>query len=232
MLRKLASDTAVYGLSTILGRLINYALVPIHTGLLTEGGYGIVAIFYSLAAFLNVLYTYGMETSFFRFASKEDGKPQQWYSVALSSLVISTILFSGIIILFAPQIGALLGYENSEKYVIWFALLIAIDTIVALPFAKLRIEKKAKKFATIKIVNILITVGLNLFFFWFCADIHKGEYLTQLQPFVNSFYNPELGLGYAFLANLLSNALLIPLLYKELLQFRFTLDWAILKKTV
>lgn len=229
MLKRLVSETAIYGISSILGRLINYILVPLHTGLFSPGGYGIVSIFYAWAAVLNIVYTYGMETSYFRHINKEATDSQKIFRAALTSLIITALFFSGLIIAGAVPIADFLGFAGSERYVVWFALLIAADNIAVIPFAKLRHEKKAVQFASIRIVNILLNVALNYFFLYICPAIHAGEYLTGLQPFVNSFYEPDLGLGYAFLANLIASLLLLPMLAPFCLNFRFSLDLTVLR---
>jgi O-antigen/teichoic acid export membrane protein len=206
MLKKLLSDTAVYGVSSILARIINYALVPLHTAVFATGSYGIISEFYAYAALLNVLFTYGMETAYFRFAAKKANNPELIYNQSLSLLLVSTLLLSGTLLIFASPIAALLGYTGQSEYVVWFALLIGVDTITVIPFARLRLEGKAKTFALLKTANILVNVGLNYFFF------------------TTSFYRPEIGIGYAFIANLIANALFIPMLWRYFYVFRFSFD--------
>lgn len=220
MLKKLASETAIYGLSSIVGRLVNYILVPIHTKIFETSIYGIVSIMYSWAAVLNVVFSYGMETTFFRFASKKEVDSQKVFNQILTNLIISTVVFGSALYFAAPSIATYLGFEGAERFVRWFAMLISIDALVAIPFAKLRLEKRPVKFATIKLINIFLNVGLNYFLLIICKDIHQGEYLLSLQPLINSFYDPSAGLDYVFISNLIANALLIPLLIKEFLQFR------------
>jgi O-antigen/teichoic acid export membrane protein len=222
VLKKLAGETALYGLSSIVGRLLNYLLVPLHTAVFATAEFGVNAKLYAYVAFLNVLYTYGLETAYFRFASK--AKDDNYYNVALTSIILSSSLLSGIIIIFSPQIASALGYPDRDQLVRWLAIIVAIDAIVAIPFAKLRLEKKAKTFALARMANILLTVFLNIFFLIFCKDIYEGKYLQSLKPLVETIYFPSLGIGYIVLSNLIANAAFFLLLYRSFLQFRFRLD--------
>jgi len=229
MLKRLASETALYGGTTILVRLINYALVPLHTGVFQSDSYGIVSEFYAWATVFNVIYSYGMETAYFRFATKKGGNPQELFNQILSLLIVTSVCLSGFLILFSGEIAYLMGYPNGQQFVTWFALLFAIDAIVAIPFAQLRILHKAKRFAVAKILSIVAVFLLNLFFLIACRDIYAGKYLVGLQPLINTFYDPQMGLGYAFLANLLGNASLLLILWPSFKKLRFTLNFAAVK---
>ncbi|QHT71362.1 lipopolysaccharide biosynthesis protein [Rhodocytophaga rosea] len=227
VLKKLAGETALYGLSSIVGRLLNYLLVPLHTAVFAPAEFGVNAKLYAYVAFFNVLYTYGLETAYFRFASK--AKDENYYNVALSSIILSSSLLSGLIIILSPQIANALGYPDRDHLVRWLAIIIAIDAIVAIPFARLRLQKKAKTFALARMANILLTVFLNIFFLIFCKDIYEGKYLQSLKPLVETIYFPSLGIGYIVLSNLIANAAFFLLLYRSFLQFRFRLDKQILQ---
>lgn len=200
-LRALASQTAVYGLSTMVGRMLNYLLVPLYTRLFVPAEYGVVTDLYALVAFLNVVYTYGMETAYFR-------KVQQGgvgvYATAFWSLTASSVLFSGLLLLGAPVLAGLLQYPEHPEYVRWFALILAFDTLATLPFARLRQEQKALRYAGIRLFNIGLNVGLNLFFLIACPWLLQKGIATEV---LSSIYQPELGVGYIFLSNLLANAL-------------------------
>jgi len=231
VLKKLAGETALYGVSTILGRTLNWALVPLHTYIFVHPEQLASNIeLYSWVALLNVFYTYGMETAFFRFASRQSGDKMTYFNQATTALIVSSLCFSSMLILFSSQIVGWLDYKGEEMNVVWLALVIAIDAIVSIPFARLRIEKKAKKFVTVKIINIAANVGLNLFFLVLCRDIHQSNYLTFLKPLIDSFYNPELGPGYIFLANFLANALFLVLLRDGFRGYRFGWDFVIFKE--
>jgi O-antigen/teichoic acid export membrane protein len=222
VLKKLAGETAMYGLSSIVGRLLNYLLVPLHTAVFLPGEFGVNAKLYAYVAFLNVLYTYGLETAYFRFASKS--KDDSFYHVALTSIILTSSLLSGLIMLFSPQIADALGYPERAHLVRWLAIIVAIDAIVAIPFARLRLQKKAKQFALARVANILLTVFLNIFFLVFCKDIYEGKYLSGLQPLIRTIYYPSLGIGYIVLSNLIANAAFFLLLYRSFAFFRFRLD--------
>ncbi len=225
ILKKLASDTAVYGIGSLLGRLLNFLLFPFHTYIFETDGYGIVSIFYANAALLNVIYTYGMETAFFRFATDKKYNSDEVYKLSLTSIFITSFFLSGILIFSTSSLTHFLHFPNAKTYIFWFVGILAIDAILAIPFAKLRLEGKAKKFAFTKLVNIFLNIFLNIFFLYFCRKIAEGEFLNSLQNTVKLIYNPELGVGYVFLSNLIANILIFPILGKELLQFRPILNF-------
>ncbi|GAA4014158.1 polysaccharide biosynthesis C-terminal domain-containing protein [Hymenobacter fastidiosus] len=228
--KKLVSQTAVYGVSSILGRVLTFLLVPLYTRTFAPAEYGVVTELFSYVAFFNILFTYGMETTYFRFANQPGADRQALYSKVFSLLLVSSILFSGLFMLLASPITSVLHYPpGQEQYIIWLALIMGVDAATAIPFARLRLENKARKVATVRFLNILVNVGLNLFFIVLCRDVAAGKYLPQLRPLVMLVYNPALGVGYVFLANLIANALYIPLLWRELSDFRFRLDFTGLK---
>ena len=161
VLKKLAGETASYGISTILGRSLNFLLVFIHTAAFLPEDLGINVKLYSYVAVANILYTYGMETAFFRFAAEDKTR---YYNLIQTALLVTSTIFSGVLILFSSSIITNLGYPHRELDLICLAVLIWIDSITAIPFARLRLEKATKKFVAAKIINILINVGLNIFF--------------------------------------------------------------------
>ena len=222
ILKKLASETALYGLPSILGRSINFLLVLVHTFAFAPAESGILTELYLYIAFLNIIYTYGMETSYFRFANQFD--PQYYYNLILSAVIASSFFFSGLIFIFSKAIALALHYPSKGIFIIWLAIIVAIDAIVAIPFARLRFEKKAKWFASVRMINILMNVGLNLFFLIFCRNVYEGKYLIFLKPLINHIYFPGLGVGYVFLANLFANLLFIPLLFRQFLTFKFQFE--------
>jgi O-antigen/teichoic acid export membrane protein len=227
ILKKLASETALYGVSSILGRLINYALVPLHTSVFVRPGEQAVLIsLFAFVAVLNVIYTYGMETAYFRFASREKDKAVHYYNLVQTAIIITSCVFSGVLILLDTPIMNALNYEGQELYLDWFAIIVAIDAIVSIPFARLRLEKKPKAFVKARVSNILINVGLNFFFLWFCKHIYQGDFLLFLQPVIELIFDPHYLVGYVILANLIANALFFWLLWGVLRDFQFTFDTA------
>ncbi len=225
--KKLAGETASYGISTILGRSLNFLLVFIHTKVFMPDDMGINNKLYSYVAVANIIYTYGMETAFFRFAAEDKSK---YYNIIQSAITISSITFSGILIVFSSPIITYLGYAGKETYLIWLALIIAIDAITAIPFARLRLEKQTKRFVKAKIINILINIFLNIVFLLVFKRIAEGEYFITLQPIAEKLYNPKIGAGYIFLANLIANASFFYFLRPEFRDFKFQFDKEEFKK--
>lgn len=202
-LKKLASQSATYGLSTIVGRFLNYLLVPLYTNVFTTGEYGVVTELYSYVAFLAVLFTYGMETAFFRFASKHKEEFKSWYSTAFYSLLFSSLGFGLLLLIFIQPISGLIGYETHHDYLWLFFGVLFFDTLAAIPFARLRLNNRPFRFAGIKLAGILINIFLNVFF---------------LFPLLNQApqANTEEGVLWVFRANFLSSAAVFVLLFNLL----------------
>ncbi len=230
-LKKLASQTAYYGLSSILGRMLNYALVPLHTRILTSQlDYGIVGELYSYVSFLNIIFLYGMETAFFRFATRDKGAEQTWYSNAFTSVLTSSVILTGLMIFFSGDILQWLQPEGSpavylQEYVIYFALVLGLDAISAIPFAKLRLDNRPLKFAGIKVFGIAVNVLLNVFFLVYCPYALKQD----ASSWVASIYTEGRPLHYIFLANVVASVAPLILLYREILSARIRIHWQQLK---
>jgi O-antigen/teichoic acid export membrane protein len=223
VLKKLAGETALYGVSSILGRAIYWFLVPLHTYVfLRPGELSSNTELYSWVALFNVVYTFGMETAFFRFANRSPEHRQAYFNQALTAIILVSLVFSGLLIIAAPTLSDLLDYPGESSNIIYLAIIVAIDAVVAIPFARLRLEKKAKKFVQIKIINIVINVVLNVFFLLICRDISLGKYFPSLQPLGAFLYRPEIGPGYIFIANLIANACFLILLKDAFKGFKFT----------
>lgn len=223
MLKKLLGDTAIYGLSSILGRTLNYALVPLHTKVFEPGEFGKFTEFYAYIAFLNVIFTYGLETSFFRFATKESGQMNRYFNLTQTAIFITTIA-GGLVIYFSSRgIASALEYPEQAHIVKWLVLILCIDTLVAIPFARLRLLGEAKKFATFRMSSIAVNVGLNVFFLWLIPVLLENGYFTTEE--IRWFYNPSWGVEYVFLANLMANALFLLFFLPTWASFRFTFSW-------
>jgi O-antigen/teichoic acid export membrane protein len=218
--KKLASQTAIYGLSSVLGRMLNYLLVPLYTSVFLPAEYGIVTELYAYVAFLNILFIYGLETAYFRFSSQEKG--YNYFNLAFTSILISSIIFSGVIWLFSDSIAQTLEYPDKAHFVQWLAAILAIDAIVAIPFARLRQNGKAYHFAVFKLSNIGVNIFLNIFFIILCPLILKD----YPQSFIRHIYNPELGVGYVFLSNLIANGLYLLFFFKDWVKIKFTFNTA------
>ncbi|UOQ98249.1 polysaccharide biosynthesis C-terminal domain-containing protein [Hymenobacter sp. 5317J-9] len=228
--KKLASQTAVYGVSSIVGRVLSYLLTPVYTAAFAAAEFGVVTGVYAYVSFLNVLFTYGMETTYFRFANRPGTDRRDLYDRVLSLLLLSTVVLTIVLILLAKPLLAMLGIPpGHEQYGVWMALILGLDALAAIPFARLRLENKARKFATIRLVNIVVNVGLNLFFLVFCPAVASGKWLPGLQPLVARVFDPTIGVSYVFLSNLFASGLTLLLLWREVLDFRFRLNLAFLR---
>ena len=206
-IKLLAKDTAVYGISTILGRFLNWALFPLYVKTLPPGEYGIVTDLYAFTALALVLLTYGMETGFFRFVSKEPD-PARVYANSLRALGFTSGLFILLGLLFLEPFAALLRYPTMPHLVGMLIVIVGIDAFTAVPFAYLRYQRKAKTFAAIKIGYILLSILLNLFFLVGCPLLVKWG----AGGWIEWFYRPDWGVGYIFLSNLIANLVLLPVL--------------------
>lgn len=223
-LKKLAGQTAIYGLSTIVPRFLNYLLVPFLTYKFTNPAeFGINTEIYAYISFLNVILTYGMETAFFNFVSKNENKSVV-YSTALISLLSTTTLFILLGYFTSGMIANKLGYSSNVNFIRWMVLIIATDALMAIPFARLRAEQKPLKFAFIKTANIIVNLGITFFFIQFCKTAYEQDLQNQTSSFLGKLYNPEIGIGYSFLANLLANLFSLLLLTKQFIGFTYTFD--------
>jgi O-antigen/teichoic acid export membrane protein len=226
--KKLAGQTAVYGLSSILGRILGYLLVPLYTRVFLPGEYGTVSVFYAYASFLVVVLTYGMETSFFRFNESEPDR-EKVFSTATISLVITTLVFLALATGFAGPIAAWIDYADHPEYVLWFAWFLGLDALSKIPFARLRAENKALRFAAINIANISVNFGLNLFFLLFCPFALRHESWGVLNGFIHMIYRPDWGIEYIFISNLVASSVALILLVPQFTGMTWKLDRKLLK---
>ncbi len=213
-------------MGTIIPRLLNYLLLtPFYTRIFVQGEYGIVTELYAYVAFLMVLLTYGMETAYFRFAESEKS-PARVYSTSLFSLFISSFAFIFFVTLFAQPVADLIRYSSNKEYIIYFAFIVGLDALCAIPFAKLRQQNRALRFTIIKIVNISVNIGFNLFFLVLCP------YLATENPDspVLSIYSDDVGVGYAFISNLIASIITLILLLPDILRVKFEFDTSLIKR--
>jgi O-antigen/teichoic acid export membrane protein len=223
-IRKLAGQTAIYGISSILGKTINFLLLPIYTAYLDKEALGSFTAIYALIAFLNIVFTYGMETTYFRYATGKGLDPQKVFA-QIQSLLITTSLTMGALIYFsAVPLSEWLGYQGQEHLFRWVAWILAIDAVLALPYAKLRKENKAFQFAMTKLANILLNVGFNVFFIVFCFHVWNGDIFPSLKSLVDVFYVSGWGVDYILLSNLIANALMLPVLWRLSGKFVFQIE--------
>jgi len=190
----------IYGVPSIVGRFLNLLLTPIYTYTFPESEYGILGNLLAYVAFFQVLLTYGMETSYFRFASRSD-KPNEIFSTSMVALSATSLFFVLFLSLFSKDISVWAGYPNQHIFVVWMGITVALDAITTIPFAKLRLQQKPIKFAIFKLVNIGTNIILNLFWILLCPRILANH----PESFLQYFYNPDIGIGYAFLSYLIAS---------------------------
>ena len=226
-LKSLSKDTSIYGMSSILGRFLNYLLVPLYTSNISaaSGGYGIITNLYAYTALLLVILTYGMETTFFRYANKTNEDPQKVYSSTLIMVGFTSLLFIVLVSIFLQPISGVMGYSDHSSYVWVMAATVSIDAFQCIPFAYLRYKKRPIKFAALKLLFIAFNIALNLLYFVVLPDLYKSY-----PDIIQHIYNPETGVGYAFYINLVCTASITFFFYKELTGFKYTFDKELAKR--
>ena len=226
-LKSLAKDTAIYGMSSILGRFLNYLLVPLYTAKLSaaSGGYGIITNVYAYTALLLVILTYGMETTFFRFANKEGENAQHVYSTILIAVGSTSLLFMALVFTFLHPIASFMGYDQHPSYIWVMAMTVAIDAFQCIPFAYLRQQKRPIKFATLKLLFIVLNIALNILFFAILPALY-----AQHPDTIGAIYNPTVGAGYAFYINLACTGSITFFFWKELTGFKYVFDKGLMRR--
>lgn len=210
-MKSLAKDTAIYGLSSIIGRFLNYLLVPLYTHVISaaSGGYGVVTNLYAYTALILVILTFGMETTFFRFANKEDENPHTVFSTTMAMVGFLTVLFLAIVFTFIGPIGDALGYPDHHDYILMMAAVVGLDALQAIPFSFLRYKKRPIKFAALKLLFIIMNIGLNLIYF---------VWLKKIDVF------------YVFSLNLFCTGIITFFFIPELLSIKWKVDLSLLKR--
>ena len=228
-LKSLAKDTAIYGLSSIVGRFLNYMLVPLYTAVLpvSTGGYGVVSNVYAFTALMLVLLTFGMETGFFRFANKSGEDPMKVYANSLLSVGGVSLIFVLLCLLFLQPISNLLDYGDHPEFIAMMAVVVALDSFQCIPFAYLRYKKRPVKFAAIKLLSIIGGIGLNLFFLLVCPWLN-----VHCPATISWFYDPDYLVGYIFISNLIISVVQMFFFIPELTGFAYKLDRVLLKRMV
>lgn len=224
-LKKLAGQTAIYGLSSIVGRFLNYLLVPLYTYKIAaaSGGYGIVTNVYAYTALLLVLLTFGMETTFFYFANRDEVDSRKAFSTSLSAVGIVSLVFWLICMLCSNHIASGLHYETHPEFIRIMASVVALDAFQAILFAQLRNQNRAIKFVILKLAFIICNVGLNLFIFLVAPHLYESN------PSLMSWYDPSYQVGYVFIVNLICTAAVTFGFIPELRDIRFGIDGKLLK---
>ncbi len=222
-MKTLAKETAIYGVSSIFGKLLSWFLGLYWAfGLETIAEMGVVTYSYAWVALLQVVLTYGMETGFFRFANREKN-PFTVYSTALISIATSTFIFILLAVVFLEPIASLVGPSMKPRYALMFVFIVSLDVLGAIPFAFLRFSKRPIKFAFLKLLNVALTIFFNLFFFII------SPWLANFFPNLFSWYNIANGVDYIILSNLLASAIQFILLTPHM-RIKFVFDRELLKK--
>lgn len=225
--KSLMKDTALYGLSSIIGRFLNYLLVPLYTAVMpaASGQYGVVTNFYGYTAFILVLLTFGMETTFFRFANKEGEQPMRVYSTALFTVGGLSLAFVLAGFFYLHPLAGCLGYGAHPEYFGMLLLVVAMDAFSCIPFTYLRFRQRPVKFMVLKLVNIFVNIGLNLFVFLLCPLLYREH-----PDSIAWFYDGEHLAGYVFAINLICTFVTLLLLLPELIGFRWVFDVALFRR--
>ena len=197
----LAKETAIYGVSSIVGKFLNWMLVPLYTYVLQQqSDYGIVTNLYAWTALLLVILTYGMETGFFRFANKSGENPQTVYSTSLLTIFSTSALFAIACVIWQTPIAQALGYPEHSEFIAMLGIVVAMDAFSSIPFAYLRYKKHPIQFAVLKLLFVFLNIALNLFFLVLCPKIQDWGIIA-------SWYNPNYGVGYVFVANIIATSI-------------------------
>lgn len=222
ILKKLAGESAIYGLSTILGRLINYALVPLYTAVFQPEAFGVYSVLYAYTAFLQIVFTFGMETAYFRYSSK-DFEERKVFNQIFGLVFLLAVLLSSAIYLNSVNIAAILDYPRHIMEIQLLALILGVDAICAIPFTRLRYKNKAWTFAIIKLLNILINVGLNCFFYLYLPRYPELSLSLGISLASGS-------IGFVFISNIIASLFSFLMLSPVVLSWRPTFDKGFIKK--
>ena len=228
-LKTLFKDTALYGMSSIVGRFLNYLLVPLYTAKIaaSSGGYGVITNVYAYTALLLVILTFGMETTFFRFVNKEGANPMRTYSTVLIMVGSVALLFVALVLAFINPVSSFMGYYAHEEYVAVMAACVAIDAFQCIPFAYLRYKHRPWKFVALKMLFIVLNITLNIVYFVVLPAMYSNP---STHGFAASVYDPNVGVGYVFRLNLFCTAIITFFFWKELTGFRWVFDKILFRK--
>lgn len=225
-IKKLAGQTLWYGAPRILARFLNFGISLLGFRLFNPNESYAFTQIYAVVPFLNILFTYGLETSYFRFAQTNDR--QKLYNTLNVSIIATTVLFTALLFIFKSPITDFIEMKAHPEYVTWMIGIVFFDTLYTLPMSKLRLEERPRKFAFINVFSILLNICIVIFFYYIAAPAHAKDPYT----FLGSCYDPEVGIGYFIIANLVASGVSLLLLYKEFAVFRFRFDFSLWKKVM
>ena len=226
-MKTLAKDTAIYGLSSIIGRFLNYLLTPLYTYKLSaaSGGFGVITNVYAYTALLLVILTYGMETAFFRFANKDGEDPKKVFSTAMWSVLTTSVVFVALVLGFIGPVSDFMGYPDHPFFIWSMAIVVALDAFQSIMFAYLRYGKRPLRFAFLKLLFIFLNIGLNLLFFVVLPWLY-----AKSPELAGKVYDPAVGIGYAFGVNLFCTSSITFFFWKEIRCMRDGFDFSLLKR--
>lgn len=223
--KKLGGQAVVYGLGNIVPRLLNYAVLTFYyTRRFSIEEFGVITELYAYVAILLVLLTYGMETGLFKFSVGKIDR-NVVYSTSLVSVITTSLLFSVLVLVLRTHIATLIGYRGNPEYIVYLGITLSLDAVASIVFAKLRIENKVRRFATLKIINVVVTI---FFVFLFLEILPAIKAINEASWYVHKFKSIEV--GYVFIANLLASLVVLILLMKDHHSFRLKVNFLLLKK--
>ena len=225
-MKKLAKETAMYGVSSILGKFLNWMMVPLYTYVLASSAdYGIVTNLYAWTALLLVMLTYGMETGFLRFANKNKEEAGKVYSTTLIAVGTTSFIFAMICIFFSHPIANAMGYAHHSEFIAMLGTVVALDAFGCIPYVYLRFKNRPVRFVFLNLFAIAVNIFFNIFFLVICPWI-----AVKAPNLINWFYNPSYGVGYVFIANIFSTVMVTIALLFDVFVVKFEFDKALLKK--
>ncbi|MBC7848505.1 MAG: polysaccharide biosynthesis C-terminal domain-containing protein [Chitinophagaceae bacterium] len=225
-IKKLAGQTIWYGAPRIFARFLNFGVSLLGFQLFDPNGSYPYTQVYAVIPFLNILFTYGLETSYFRFAQTHDRK--KLYNTLTVSMLVSSLLLTGVLFLLKDPLTSFMGMDDHPQYITWMIWIIFFDTLYTLPLSKLRLEERPRKYAFVNVFSILLNIALVLFFFY----VARPAYEKDPDSFFAWFYDPAVGIGYFLLANLIASGVTLLLLYREFASFRFDFDKKLWKEVM
>jgi len=227
-IKRLAGETAIYGLSNIIGRVINFLLVPLYTRVFVPGEYGVVTEMYVYVAFLLIVLTYGMETALFRFSESDPDRKDTVFSTSLFTVLTSSSLFILLVVLFRQPIAEAMRYPDNVEYIVLLGSIVGLDALAAIPYARLRAQNRPWRFAITRLTGIAVNIVLVLFFLLLCPWLidHGPE---RIKPLIHAIYSPDIGVGYVFIANLAATIITLLMLVPVMRTASSSLDKALLK---
>lgn len=226
LVKKLASETAIYGLSSIIGRMLNFILTFIYARTFSTADNGVLNELYSYVGFLIVIFSYRMESAFFRYGTPVADRDRT-YATGLISLLGSTLIITTVLLVFSQPIADLLYYSDHVDYIRWFVLILAFDCLAELPFARLRLEQRPRRFVAGKLLTIGVNVFLNVFWLIFCPWAVKNG-----MTWVYYVWSPEWGVSSVFMANLISSVATMVFLLPQMRGIQAGFDAALWRKMI